>query len=240
MREVNPITNVVQLRQLLAERFPHLRFGSERLLARAAPNVWPTGLPQIDNALQGGLPRSAITELTCPKPSSGSALLAFALLRQAHESRQWLALVDAMDTFDPARIGEEPFPRFLWVRCRNALQALQASDLLLRDGNLPLVILDLRMNPATELRKVSSATWHRFQRLIETNSTALFVITPRPLVANARARLELTSRFTLAALDKPEEELLGELKVRLVHQRRLDGHASPHLAQADELIAQAG
>ena len=241
LRKVNPITNVVQLRQLLAERFPHLRVGPDRLRTRAAQNVWLTGLEKIDNVLQGGLPRSGITELTCPKPSSGSALLAFALLRRAHESRQWVALVDGMDTFDPARIGEEPFPRFLWVRCRNALQALQASDLLLRDGNLALVILDLRMNPMMELRKVSSATWHRFQRLIEANSTPLFVITPRPLVANARARLELMSHFTLAALNKPEEELLAELHVRLVHQRQLGTEASsPCLAQRDELIAQTG
>ena len=228
---MNPITNVVQLRQLLAKQFPHLNFG---LGGRTSPPavVWPTGLGQIDNILDGGLPRSAITELTCPRPSSGSALLSFALLEQAHELRQWVALVDGMDTFDPSRIGEEPFPRFLWVRCRNALQALQASDLLLRDGNFAMVILDLRMNPATELRKVSSATWHRFQRLIESNSTALFVITPRPLVANPRARLELTSRFTLAALDKPQHELLAELKVRLVHQRAR--------GQTDELLARTG
>jgi hypothetical protein len=228
---VRPITNVVQLRQLLAERFPHLKFCSEQSLAKSQA-VWPTGLPQIDNILNGGLARSAITELTCPKPSSGSALLSFALLRQAQESRQWAALVDGMDSFDPARIGEEPFARFLWVRCRNAMQALQAADLLLRDGNLALVILDLRMNPGTELRKVSSATWHRFQRLIEPNSTSLFVITPRALVANARARLELTSRFTLAALDKTEEELLSQLQVRLLHQRSI--------ADPDELLAQAG
>src|SRR5439155_25390865 len=95
---VNPVTNVVQLRQLLAERFPHLRFCSEQSLAKSKA-VWPTGLSQIDNILNGGLPCSAITELTCPKPSSGSALLSFALLRRAQESRQWAALVDGMDSF---------------------------------------------------------------------------------------------------------------------------------------------
>lgn len=228
---MNPVTNIVELRQLLAERFPHLRFCSEQSLAKSTA-VWPTGLAQIDDLLNGGLPRSATTELTCPKPSSGSALLAFALLRRAHECRQWVALVDGMDSFDPARMGEEPFPRFLWVRCRNTTQALQASDLLLRDGNLALVILDLRMNAAAELPKVSSATWHRFQRLLEPNSTALFVITPRPLVANARTRLELTSSFTLEALEQPEEQLRAALKVRLLHQRSI--------ADPDELLAQAG
>jgi hypothetical protein len=159
-------------------------------------------------------------------------LLSFALLRQAQDSRQWAALVDGMDSFDPARMGEEPFPRFLWVRCRNAMQAMQAADLLLRDGNLALVILDLRINPAAELRKISSATWHRFQRLIEPNSTALFVVTPRALVANVRARLELTSRFTLDALNKPEDELLAKLELRLQHQRSI--------SDPDELLAQVG
>jgi hypothetical protein len=228
---VNPIADVVQLRQLLADRFPHLRLCSEQSLVKRHA-VWPTGLQQIDDILNGGLPCSAITELTCPKPSSGSALLGFALLQQADACRQWVALVDAMDSFDPARMGETPFPRFLWVRCRNALQALKASDLLLRDGNPALVILDLRMNPEVELRKLSSATWHRFQRLLEANSTALFVITPRPLVSNARARLELTSRFTLDALNKPEAELLAELKIRLVHQRSS--------TDSGELLAKAG
>lgn len=228
---MNPVTNLVQLRQLLAERYPHLRFCSEQSLTKSTA-IWPTGLPQIDNILNGGLPRSAMTELVSPRLSSGSALLSFALLCQAHETEQWVALVDGRDTFDPAPIGEEPFPRFLWVRCRNTVQALQASDLLLRDGNLALVILDLRMNPAAELRKVSSATWHRFQRLLEPGSTALFVITPRALVANARARLELTSRFTLAALDQPQSELLAQLNLRLLH------HGAG--TNASELLAQAG
>jgi hypothetical protein len=228
---VNSVANIVQLRQLLAERFPHLRFCSQQSLAKSTA-VWPRGLAQLDNTLNGGFPRSAITELTCPKASSGSALLTFALLRQAHESRQWVALVDGMDSFDPARMGEETFRRFLWVRCRNAMQALQASDLLLRDGNLALVILDLRMNPAAELRKVSSTTWHRFQRLIEPAATTLFVITPHPLIPSAHARLELTSRFTLADLDKPEHELLPQLSLRLLRQ-----HSTPN---ADELLAQAG
>lgn len=228
---MNPITNIVQLRQLLAERFPHLRFSSEQALAKKAA-CWPTGLPQIDNLLNGGLPGSAITELVSAHLSAGSALLSFGLLRQAHQGRHWAALVDGRDSFDPARLGEERFHRFLWVRCRDTIQALQAADLLLRDGNLALVILDLRLNPETELRKISSATWHRFQRLLEPVSTALLVITPRALVANARARLELTSRFDLSALDQPEHQLLAQLKLRLLHHR--SGVIS------DELLAQTG
>lgn len=231
---MNPVTNIVQLRQLLAERFPHLRFGPEASLGKSAA-CWPSGLPQIDNILNGGLPRSAITELVVPHLSLGSALLSFALLRQAHRGRQWAALVDGRDSFDAVRLGEEPFHRFVWVRCGNTMQALQAADLLLRDGNLALVIVDLRMNPAAELRKISSATWHRFQRLLETVSSALFVITPRALVANARARLELASRFSLDALDQPEPELLAQLKVRLIHHR-----SATVTTDTDELLAQAG
>ena len=88
-----------------------------------------------------------------------------ALLRQARRANQWVALVDAQDSFDPSKLGEAVFSRLVWVRCRDAAQALKATDLLLRDGNLPLVLLDLQMNPAAELRKIPATTWHRWQRL---------------------------------------------------------------------------
>src|SRR2546422_69623 len=154
---MRPITNVVQLRQLLAKRFPGTRIWSEQSPAKSTA-CWPTGLPQIDDVpeLHGGLPKSAITELVSAPPTCGSALLLLALLHRTHETNQWIALVDGADSFDPAPLENEIFSRFLWVRCQGAAQALKAADLLLRDGNLPVVLLDLRMNTPIELRRVAS------------------------------------------------------------------------------------
>ena len=47
----------------------------------------------------------------------------------------------------------------LWVRCAAREEALKATDLLLRDRNFPLVVLDLKLNPIKQLRKIPTSTW---------------------------------------------------------------------------------
>src|SRR2546423_9305214 len=146
---------IIHLRRLLAERFP-------QTFAPAADRL-ATGLDRIDEATGGGLPKSAITELTSPNPSGGSALFLHALLRKAYRDRFFLALIDGRDSFDPQTAGQETLPHLLWVRCQHAAQAVQASDFLLRDGNFPFVVLDLVLNPAEELRKIPQTHWYRLQ-----------------------------------------------------------------------------
>ena len=214
---MEPIRDILQLRRYLAERHPNLRLCTGQSLQRRAA-CWPTGVAKLDHVLNGGLPKSAITELVSPGHSAGSALLRFALLHQAHHCRQWVALVDAHDSFDPAALSGEVFPRFIWIRGRGALEALKATDLLLRDGNLSLVLLELRLNSPAESRRISATTWHRFQRLIKPLSTALLVITPVPLISGPCLRLQIDTQFPLAALDQPEPDLLRHLHPCLAHE----------------------
>ena len=56
---------------------------------------------------------------------------------------------------------------FFGFVARNALDAVKAVDLLLRDGNFPLVVLDLVLNDSAELRKIPQTNWYRLQRLVE-------------------------------------------------------------------------
>jgi hypothetical protein len=56
--------NVIQLRQMLSERFPGARMSLQSPAEKN--NCWPTGIPQIDNPLQGGLPKGALTEIIGP------------------------------------------------------------------------------------------------------------------------------------------------------------------------------
>src|ERR1700694_1151470 len=131
-------SKIIDLRNLLAERFP-------QSFTAPAPRL-ATGLPAIDEAIGGGLPKSAITELSSPKLSAGSALLLYALLQSAQRDGYFLALVDGRDSFDPSALGglgNRRLRNLLWVRCTKALDAVKAADLLLRDGNFPLVVLDL-------------------------------------------------------------------------------------------------
>jgi hypothetical protein len=208
------VANIVQLRQLLAERFPNVRMrlgGPEKSMA-----CWPSGIPQLDALLDGGLPKSALTELVSSHLSAGSALVVHALLHTAARQRQWAALIDGQDSFDPTSFENRELSRLLWVRCHDAAQALKAADFLLRDGNVTLVIADLRLNPARQLQKTPASVWYRLQRCLEPRATALLVVTPRPMVGAAHVRLQLRNRFALDALAQPASALIGQLSFELL------------------------
>jgi hypothetical protein len=196
---------IVHLRQLLAERFPQTSVPAEESL--------PTGLRPIDDTIGGGLPKSAITELTAPHFSAGSALLIHALLHTAHRHAFFLALVDGRDSFDPATAASMLLPNLLWVRCATAGEAVKAADFLLRDGNFPLVILDLVLNPAEELRKIPQTNWYRLQRLVEATPTAFLVLTRQSLISSAQLKLSLENSWRLS--DLAETELTSRLKIRV-------------------------
>ena len=97
--------------------------------------------------------------------------------------------------------------RLLWVLCKDPLGAIKAADLLLRDGNLPLVVLDLQMNSAVELRRIPSTTWYRFQRILEQSTVAFVVMTPQPMVSSAAERFSFSQSWTLAAMRERRDNL---------------------------------
>ena len=196
-------SKVVDLRKLLAERFPQPSTSPALRLA--------TGLPLIDEAIRGGFPKSAITELSSPQVSAGSALLLYTLLEKAERDRSFVALVDGRDSFDPQPLGNRRLRHLLWVRCTQALEAVKAADLLLRDGNFPLVVLDLVLNPSRELRKIPSSSWYRLQRLVETAPTAFLVLTRTSIISSAQLKLSLENAWTLADLE--QDHLTARLKV---------------------------
>src|SRR3954451_4982985 len=158
--------DIIQLRQLLAERFPGLRShaggGEGRRGAFRA-----TGLTELDALLDGGLSKGALTEIVAERPGAGGTFLLCVILRQAAAEGQLSAFVDGSDSLDVTQFEPEVLSRLLWVRCRGSAEAMKATDLILRDGNLPLVLLDLAGNPAAQFRDIPATTWYRLQRLIE-------------------------------------------------------------------------
>lgn len=148
------------------------------------------------------MPKSAITELSSPHVSAGTALLLYALLQNAHQAGYFLALVDGRDSFDPQPLGNSRLRNLLWVRCTKALEALQAADLLLRDGNFPLVVLDLVLNASAELRKIPQTSWYRLQRLVEAAPTAFLVLTRESIINSAQLKLSLENAWTLGDLEQ--------------------------------------
>ena len=197
---------IVQIRQLLREKFPGLATHADELPAQKR-ECWPSGILQLDRRLHGGLPKSAITEVVAPRSGCGSALMLLQLLRHASSQRQFTALVDGRDSFDAAAVEQNTLSRLLWLRCHNAEEAIKAADLVLRDGNLSLVLLDLVLNPLAELRKIPAPTWYRFQRIVEQGTAMLVVFTPRAMISPAEVRVTLRSRFNLSAIESDQVKL---------------------------------
>lgn len=208
-----PANKIIDLRQLLAERFPQEN--------RPASDQLATGIAALDAALAGGLAKGAITEIVAAFPNAGSASLIAALLTRAARERFFFALVDGRDSFDPQSIDPRALPHLLWVRCQKSTEALQAADWLLRDGNFPLVILDLVLNPPTELRKIPSNNWYRLQRLVEVAPSAFLVLTPRSLISSAQWKVALENRWSLPQLDSPAAELPAQINFRLQRAQRV-------------------
>jgi hypothetical protein len=221
---------------LLTERFPHA--------PAAAATQLLTGLAFLDEAIGGGLPIGAITELISPQVSAGSASLIHALL-QGDSARETpasptdsprdessvrladkmsvlrpVAVIDGCDSLDPQPLGNACLGHLLWVRCTKALEAIKAADLLLRDGNFPLVIVDLVLNPREELRKIPQTNWYRLQRLVESTSTACLVLTRQGMVSSAQLKILLENVWSLESFE--QEDAISRLRIRVQrsHLRR--------------------
>src|SRR5215475_7015381 len=187
---------IIDLRNLLAERFPHPSFTTARRVS--------TGLPCLEKTIRGGLPRGAITELISPGTSAGSASLIHTLVHCAYRDNYFLALIDGGDSFDPCGLNNGSLQHLLWVRCSKAFEAVKAADLLLRDGNFPLVIVDLVLNESDELRKIPQTNWYRLQRLVEMVPTACLVLTRHEMVGSAQVKLVLESSSRMETFEKQD------------------------------------
>lgn len=86
--------------------------------ARAVRPAFGTGVREVDDLLEGGLPVGAISEFTGPA-CSGRVSLALAFLAGQTRGGQVCAWMDASDGFDPASASATGvvLERLLWVRC---------------------------------------------------------------------------------------------------------------------------
>src|SRR5213593_1357333 len=111
----------------------------------------PTGIAPLD-ALTGGLPRGAITEIFGPV-SSGRTSTMVSILAEATASGEVCSLVDGKDAFDPksAAAAVLELQHCLWVRCLKLDQVLKSSDLLLQGGGFGRVVMDLTDLPLSNV-----------------------------------------------------------------------------------------
>jgi len=212
---------IIDLRNLLANRFP--------CAPSPAATFLTTKLLCLDQVLGGGFPQGAITEVVSPERSAGSASLIHMLLQCAQRDRYLLALIDGRDSFDPSAFGpgNASLHHLLWVRCTKAFEAIKAADLLLRDGNFLLVVVDLVLNPSEELRKIPQTTWYRLQRLVEATSTACLIMSRQSVVSSAQLKIVLENSWTLSNFD--ESNAISRVRFRL-QRSHLRSEVTPSVA----------
>ena len=209
-----PNATLANLQRHLREKFPLARHG-------LAP-VQDDPIPDCDLRNPATFPRGGITEIVPAHPASGLALVVASLLEHElpNSALPELALIDGRDTFDPGSFSSHDCSKLLWIRCQTPEQAVKAADLILRDGNLPRVVIDLLAFPLSELGRIPSSSWHRLKKLIETHDLSLIALSPRPLVPCACLRLSLHSGFTLEHFGFSRDELLQRLQTTPVLQRK--------------------
>lgn len=219
---------IIQLRELLAARgLATASTGRETFIA---------GWPALDSAAGEALPKGGITELHCPQ--HGGALAVAQLLQAAQRRRHFLALIDGADGFDLASVEPAALTRLLWVRCRSAAEAVKAADLVLRDGNLPFVVFNLR--GCADAERVPSQAWYRLQRIVEQSGVTLLVLTPRPLVPSARVRVTLRWRFTLADLDRDLDELAADAAFAMARMQGARAEEGGGFGEDEPQLAEVG
>src|SRR5271169_1455376 len=188
------------------------------LREKAAPLTVSTGLTTLD-ALTGGLPRGALSEITGPA-SSGRTGVMLAALSGATRRDEACALVDASDNFDPASAmaAGVDLDRLLWVRCgerdrasllkdqRRSLlgrleQVLKVTDLLLQGGGFGMVVIDLGDIPTESARRVPLTSWFRFRRAVEPTATVLLVVEQEPCAKTCASLVVRLQREAVCARD---------------------------------------
>jgi recombination protein RecA len=154
-----------------------------------------SGIPEID-ALAGGFPRGALTEL-CGPPCSGRTTVMLSALASRTAQAEVCALIDARDSFDPrsAEAAGVELRQLLWVRCRGLDQALRAADLLIQGGGFGFIALDLSDIAPETVRHVPLNAWFRFRRAVEDTSTVLLLLEQE---SNAKTCASLVLRMKSA------------------------------------------
>lgn len=202
-----------ELKRLLRNKFPQAH--SRPLLNDEPPE------PAFRFSDPLSFPVGGISEIIPEGPEPILGLVIANLLGEPQELSEIpdFILVDG-DGFDPNSFTNEACSRLLWVRCGTAIELLKSADLLVRDGNIPFVMLDTCGFPAHELRALPSSSWWRLKQITERHGSRLLVLSSFPLIPCATLRLSLSSRLTLADFERMREDLLGKIRVRSQRLRR--------------------
>src|SRR5882757_1965954 len=186
----------LQIETKLANRVP----AALTLKIKQAPELFPTGISEVDSVLGGGIPRGSIIEVagaaSTGKTSFG--LSAIAAITQSGAACAWVDVNDALSP-ESAAAANIVLKRLLWLRMSERKQkvtdkpwsrleqALKATDLLLQAGGFAAIVLDMSDVLPQHTRRVPLATWYRFRLAAEQARTALIFLSQSPCASSCAA-----------------------------------------------------
>jgi hypothetical protein len=187
----------LEIETKLANRVP----AALTLKIKQAPELFSTGIVEVDAVLNGGIPRGSITEIS-GAASTGKTSLGLSAIASITQSGAACAWVDVSDAFSPesAAAAGVQFKRLLWLRMdaerkqrvadkpwSRLEQALKATDLLLQAGGFAAIVLDMSDVLPQHARRIPLGTWYRFRLAAEQARTALVFLTQSPCASSCAA-----------------------------------------------------
>lgn len=251
------------LRALLRQRFPEAQRRVEKAMVPLAEEVrlpeadggeaphqpqtetgglgFRTGIRSLDAE---GVPGKGLMEVV-GGASSGLDLVVWSVIYHGLRAEQAMALVDGGDGCDVARAWpEDLMKRLLWVRCQGVEEAVRATDLLVRDGNIRYLLVHLPAFWPTQEKqergkrawtRVPLPVWYRLRNVAEENGLWVMVASQERTVPCAMMRCQLRGRFGLDDLSVPRAHLLRQLAVQVEHRQgglRREVRAKDEIRQA--------
>ncbi len=216
----SPATIRRQIESALAKRVP----AALTLKVRQAPELFSTGIAQVDEMVCGGIPRANITEVA-GATSTGKTSLALSLIAAVTQSGAACAWVDVSDSLLPesAAAAKIILNRLLWLRMSakrgqrvtnkpwsRLEQALKATDLLLQAGGFAAIVLDMSDVLPQHAMRIPLATWYRFRLAAEHARSALILLTQMPCASSCAALALRCEATTLHPFSNHGETALFE------------------------------
>jgi hypothetical protein len=202
------MSSIASLRARLESSLPERLSSTLMLRKRVAPLTVSTGIATLD-ALTGGLPRGALSEITGPA-SSGRTGVMLAALAETTCRQEVCALVDASDGFDPASAAAAgiDLERLLWVRCsdrrRRKFSAGRTARVAARDG----MEAEITTNPGFAFSEVLGQVLKVTDLLLQSGGFGMVVLDLGDIPPESARRVPLTSWFRFRRAIEPAATVL--------------------------------
>jgi hypothetical protein len=235
------MANAVHLRLQVEATLAHRIPAALSLKIKQSPDLFSTGIPEIDAVLGGGIPRGSITEVS-GAASTGKTSFGLSTIAAITQSGAACAWVDVTDAFSPecAAAANVVLKRLLWLRTTadrkrsvtekpwgRLEQALKATDLLLQAGGFAAIVLDMSDILPQHTMRIQLGVWYRFRLAAEQARTALIFLTQKPCASSCAALALRCEPSSVAPFSNEGETALFERQQYTLVRERNRNEVSP-------------